>query len=96
LEKYHTKGSWSGLEYNVIPPRLLNAANFGVPRRRERVFFVGFRSGLGVEWSFPEARREAPAAGAADSATTHCPAAQYPGRARTVSPSRPLATTRKS
>lgn len=52
LERYHTKGSWSGLEYNVVP-RLLNAANFGVPQRRERVFFVGFRSDLGVEWTFP-------------------------------------------
>lgn len=53
LEKYHTKGSWSGLEYRVVP-RLLNAANFGVPQKRERVFFVGFRSDLGIEWSFPE------------------------------------------
>jgi DNA (cytosine-5)-methyltransferase 1 len=53
LERYHSKGSWSGLEYNVVP-RLLNAANYGVPQRRERVFFVGFRSDLGVEWTFPE------------------------------------------
>jgi DNA (cytosine-5)-methyltransferase 1 len=53
LERYHTRGSWSGLEYNVVP-RLLNAANYGVPQRRERVFFVGFRSDLGVEWTFPE------------------------------------------
>jgi DNA (cytosine-5)-methyltransferase 1 len=53
LERYHTRGSWSGLEYNVIP-RLLNAANYGVPQRRERVFLVGFRSDLGVEWTFPE------------------------------------------
>jgi len=53
LEKFHTKGSWSGLQYNVVP-RLLNAANFGVPQKRERVFFVGFRSDLGVEWTFPE------------------------------------------
>jgi DNA (cytosine-5)-methyltransferase 1 len=53
LERYHTKGSWSGLEYNVVP-RLLNAANYGVPQRRERVFIVGFRSDLGVEWTFPE------------------------------------------
>ncbi len=53
LECYHTRGSWSGLEYNVVP-RLLNAANFGVPQRRERVFFVGFRSDLGIEWTFPE------------------------------------------
>lgn len=54
LEEYQTKGSRSGLEYNVIPPRLLNAANYGVPQRRERVFFVGFRSDLGIEWSFPK------------------------------------------
>jgi len=53
LERYHTRGSWSGLEYNLVP-RLLNAANYGVPQRRERVFFVGFRSDLGVEWTFPE------------------------------------------
>jgi DNA (cytosine-5)-methyltransferase 1 len=53
LERYHTRGSWSGLEYNVIP-RLLNAANYGVPQKRERVFFVGFRSDLGIEWTFPE------------------------------------------
>jgi DNA (cytosine-5)-methyltransferase 1 len=53
LERYHTKGSWTGLEYNVVP-RLLNAANYGVPQRRERVFFVGFRSDLGIEWTFPE------------------------------------------
>lgn len=53
LERYHTKGSWSGLEYNVVP-RLLNAANYGIPQKRERVFFVGFRSDLGVEWTFPE------------------------------------------
>jgi len=53
LEKYHTKGSWSGLEYHVVP-RLLNAANFGVAQKRERVFFVGFRTDLGIAWSFPE------------------------------------------
>ena len=35
-------------------PRLLNAANYGVPQKRERVFFVGFRSDLGVEWTFPD------------------------------------------
>lgn len=40
------------LTYNVIPT-LVNAANYGVPQSRERVFIVGFRSDLGVEWSFP-------------------------------------------
>jgi DNA (cytosine-5)-methyltransferase 1 len=52
LEKHHTSRR-ERTEYNVVF-RLLNAANFGVPQRRERVFLVGFRSDLGVEWSFPE------------------------------------------
>ena len=34
-------------------PTLVNAADYGVPQRRERVFIVGFRADLGVEWSFP-------------------------------------------
>ena len=42
-----------GLTYNVVF-RLLNAANFGVPQKRERVFIVGFRSDLRIEWNFPE------------------------------------------
>lgn len=53
LEKIHTKGNYSGLHYNLIF-QVVNAANYGVPQRRERVIFVGFRSDLGVEWSFPE------------------------------------------
>jgi DNA (cytosine-5)-methyltransferase 1 len=31
----------------------LNAADYGVPQKRERVVFVGFRADLGVEWTFP-------------------------------------------
>jgi len=53
LEGIHTKGSYRGLKYNVVF-RLLNAADYGVPQKRERVFIVGFRSDLGVEWSFPK------------------------------------------
>ena len=52
LERHHTSRKTKS-EYNVVF-RLLNAANFGVPQRRERVFLVGFRSDLGVEWNFPE------------------------------------------
>jgi DNA (cytosine-5)-methyltransferase 1 len=52
LERHHTSRQ-EQTEYNVVF-RLLNAANYGVPQRRERVFLVGFRSDLGVEWSFPE------------------------------------------
>lgn len=54
LEQYHTAGRKDGLTYNVIFS-LLNAADFGVPQRRERVFLVGFRSDLHAEWSFPRA-----------------------------------------
>ncbi|HEX7117324.1 MAG TPA: DNA cytosine methyltransferase [Longimicrobiales bacterium] len=31
--------------------QLLNAANFGVPQKRERVFIVAFRSDLGIGWA---------------------------------------------
>lgn len=53
LERYHTKGDASGLNYQVVFRRL-NAVDFGVPQKRERVFIVAFRSDLGVKWSFPE------------------------------------------
>jgi len=55
LEKYVTsrgKG-YGGLRYNVVP-KLVNAAHYGVPQKRERVFLVCFRSDLGIKWSFPE------------------------------------------
>ena len=54
LERHHTgKGRRSGLNYQVIF-RLLNAANYGVPQRRERVVIVGFRDDQTPGWSFPE------------------------------------------
>jgi DNA (cytosine-5)-methyltransferase 1 len=52
LERHHTHGARSGLHYRVVA-RVLNAANFGVPQKRERVVFVGFRDDLDLEWSFP-------------------------------------------
>lgn len=53
LEKHHTQGRHRGLHYNLVM-RVLNAADYGVPQKRERVFLVGFRADLGIEWSFPE------------------------------------------
>ncbi len=38
--------------YNVTY-NLVNAADYGVPQKRERVIIVGIRSDLGIEWSFP-------------------------------------------
>jgi len=40
------------LAYNVIPT-LVNAADFGIPQKRERVFIVGFRDNQGIHWNFP-------------------------------------------
>lgn len=51
-EKTSGKRKGDGLTYNVVPT-LVNAADYGVPQKRERVFVIGFRDDLGVEWSFP-------------------------------------------
>ena len=53
LEQHETSGSRDGLHYHLVT-RLLNAANHGVPQRRERVLFVGFRSDFAEEWHFPK------------------------------------------
>lgn len=53
LERHHTGASHAGgLAYRVVY-RVLSAADYGVPQKRERVVFVGFRDDLGLEWSFP-------------------------------------------
>lgn len=52
LEHEHT-GSRKAPTYNVVFD-VLNAANFGVAQRRERVFIVGFRSDVGARWAFPQ------------------------------------------
>ncbi len=52
LEKIHTSGKYDSIKYNVIF-RLVDAANYGIPQRRERVFIVGIREDLNIEWAFP-------------------------------------------
>lgn len=52
LEKLYTSGKHTGLRYNVVY-ECCNAADFGVPQKRERVFVVGIRADSGVEFSFP-------------------------------------------
>ncbi|WP_043420642.1 DNA cytosine methyltransferase [Azonexus hydrophilus] len=53
-EKASGKAIGNGLTYNVVPT-LVNAADYGIPQKRERVFVVGFRADQEVEWSFPKA-----------------------------------------
>lgn len=53
LERHHTSGKRGDLHYRVVT-RLVHAANYGIPQKRERVFFVGFRDDLGIAWAFPE------------------------------------------
>ncbi|MEX0684988.1 MAG: DNA cytosine methyltransferase [Balneolales bacterium] len=34
--------------------KLLNASDFGVPQDRKRIFFIGYRNDLGIDFNFPE------------------------------------------
>lgn len=52
IEKSSGRLHGKNLTYNVVPT-LVNAADYGIPQKRERVFIVGFRSDLGIEWNFP-------------------------------------------
>lgn len=42
-----------GLRYRVHVHQA-NAADYGIPQQRHRVFFIGFRADLTTEWSFPQ------------------------------------------
>ena len=54
LQRHHTSNSsQTGLSYRVSI-NLADAANYGVPQRRHRVFFVGFRSDVDAGWFFPK------------------------------------------
>lgn len=48
------------LNYRLLTT-VVDAADYGVPQRRHRVFMVGFRSDVDADWSFPEATHSASA-----------------------------------
>lgn len=50
--KQETKRYSGALKYNVTY-QLVNAADYGIPQKRERVIIVGFRSDLDINWEFP-------------------------------------------
>lgn len=52
LEREFLSNGLNDLGYKVVS-RVLNAADYGIPQKRERLFIVGFRSDLSVEWNFP-------------------------------------------
>lgn len=57
LQREHTAVR-SDLRYHLVTA-LVDAADFGVPQRRHRIFMVGFRSDVDAEWAFPQATHSA-------------------------------------
>lgn len=53
LEHIDQAKDYGGVKYDVSY-RLINAADYGIPQKRERVIIVGFRHDLHIQWSFPK------------------------------------------
>lgn len=53
LQAIHTTPSVNSLHYNIVW-NLVNAADYGVPQQRHRVFFIGFREDVDADYAFPK------------------------------------------
>ena len=43
--------------YDVVPPQIINAMDYGVPQHRERIYIIGFRKNLNInvnDFQYPE------------------------------------------
>jgi DNA (cytosine-5)-methyltransferase 1 len=89
LQAEHTSVR-SDLQYHVLPT-LVNAADYGVPQQRWRVFFVGFRSDVDAEWSFPEPTHSAAALRAAQADGSYWERHKVPTKYRVSNPVRQTA-----
>ncbi|NJS15671.1 MAG: DNA cytosine methyltransferase [Sphingopyxis sp.] len=52
LQQHHTCDEKMLPEYKVVA-EVLNSADYGIPQKRERVIFVGFRADMKIAWRFP-------------------------------------------
>lgn len=53
LKRIDAEGLYNGLQFDVAY-KLMNAADYGIPQKRERVIIVGFRHDLNIDWEFPK------------------------------------------
>lgn len=53
MQNYQNSHSLESTEYKVNI-QSVNAADYGVPQNRERIFIVGVRKDINMHWSFPE------------------------------------------
>lgn len=45
---------FGNLGYHIVPPKVINFADYGVPQRRERVLIIGIRKDFDGSFEFPE------------------------------------------
>ncbi|EFV14153.1 DNA cytosine methyltransferase [Segniliparus rugosus] len=83
LEREHTAGGGAALKYNLVD-RVVDAADYGVPQRRHRVFIVGFRSDVRAGWAFPAPTHSGEALRRAQAEGDYFDRHQVPARERLV------------